>query len=175
MTCNLNDIDSDFHKKGNGGNVQDISNKSSIPPRHMELNGEYAGEFNDNHNSNTDCVQLSDPHAPRKWKRIEREPPVNGQPSNSQNPSEKKRTCKDGEADLPELQNKKVHVSKAKSSGNFNGGGCRAAPPRRMSLIVWNCRELGTLCTGKELERIVQEKDPSVVFMIRVPGFLAGG
>ena len=98
---------------------------------------------------------------------------MHSQPSNSQNPSEKKRTCKDGEADLPELQNKKVHVSKAKSSGNFNGGGCRAAPPRRMSLIVWNCRELGNLCTGKELERIVQEKDPSVVF--RVPGFLAGG
>ena len=33
--------------------------------------------------------------------------------SNLQNSSEKKRTRTDEEADLPELQNKKVHVSKA--------------------------------------------------------------
>jgi len=62
---------------------------------------------------NTDCGQLNDPHAPRKWKRIEREPHVHSQPSNLQNSSEKKRTRRYEEAVLPELQNKKVHVSKA--------------------------------------------------------------
>ena len=34
-----------------------------------------------------------------------------------------------------------------------------------MSLIVWNCRGLGNLRTGKELERMVRAKDPSVVFL----------
>ena len=34
-----------------------------------------------------------------------------------------------------------------------------------MSLIVWNCRGLRNLCTGKELERMVRAKDPSVVFL----------
>ena len=34
-----------------------------------------------------------------------------------------------------------------------------------MSIIVWNCRGLGNLRTGKELEVVTREKDPSVVFL----------
>ena len=34
-----------------------------------------------------------------------------------------------------------------------------------MSFIVWNCRELGNLRTGKELEVVIRAKDPSVVFI----------
>ena len=34
-----------------------------------------------------------------------------------------------------------------------------------MSLIVWNCRGLGNLRTGKELEVVIRAKDPSVVFL----------
>ena len=34
-----------------------------------------------------------------------------------------------------------------------------------MSLLVWNCRELGNLHTGKELEVLIRAKDPSVVFL----------
>ena len=34
-----------------------------------------------------------------------------------------------------------------------------------MSFIVWNCHELGNLCTGKEFEVVSQAKDPSVVFI----------
>ena len=34
-----------------------------------------------------------------------------------------------------------------------------------MSLIVWNCHELGNLCTGKELEVVIRAKDPSIVFL----------
>ena len=34
-----------------------------------------------------------------------------------------------------------------------------------MSFIVWNCHELGNLCTGKELEVMSRAKDPSVVFI----------
>ena len=113
LDMQFNDIDSVCHKKGNGGNVHVISSESLITPRRTELNGEKVGEFNESNNSNTDCGQLNDPHAPRKWKRIEREPHVHSQPSNLQNSSEKKRTRRDEEAVLPELQNKKVHVSKA--------------------------------------------------------------
>ena len=34
-----------------------------------------------------------------------------------------------------------------------------------MSLLVWNCRGLGNLRTGKELEVLIQAKDPSIVFL----------
>ena len=34
-----------------------------------------------------------------------------------------------------------------------------------MSIIVWNCRGLRNLCTGKELKVVTWEKDPSVVFL----------
>ena len=34
-----------------------------------------------------------------------------------------------------------------------------------MSLIVWNCCGLGNLRTGKELEVVIQAKDPPVVFL----------
>ena len=34
-----------------------------------------------------------------------------------------------------------------------------------MSLLVWNCRGLGNLRTGKELEVLIRAKDPSVVFL----------
>ena len=34
-----------------------------------------------------------------------------------------------------------------------------------MSLIIWNCRGLGNLHTGKELEVVIRAKDPSVVFI----------
>ena len=84
----FNDIDSVCHKKGNGGNVHVISSESLIAPRRTELNGEKAGEFNESNNSNTDCGQFSEPHAPRKWKRIEREPHVHSQPSLRKNGSE---------------------------------------------------------------------------------------
>lgn len=109
----LNDIDSDIHRKGNKGNVQDMDSKSSIPPRRTELIGEYEDEFNKNQNSTTDWVQLNEFHATRIWKRIECEPHVHNQSPNSQNPTKKKRSRKDGETDLPELQNKKINVWKA--------------------------------------------------------------
>lgn len=35
-----------------------------------------------------------------------------------------------------------------------------------MSLLFWNCHGLENLCTGKELEVVVQAKDPSVVFLV---------
>lgn len=34
-----------------------------------------------------------------------------------------------------------------------------------MNCIVWNCRELRNLRIEKELEEIIQEKNPSVVFI----------
>ena len=34
-----------------------------------------------------------------------------------------------------------------------------------MSLIVWNCRRLGNLRTGKELKVVIWAKDPSVMFL----------
>ena len=34
-----------------------------------------------------------------------------------------------------------------------------------MSLLVWNCCGLRNLCTEKELEVVIQTKDPSVVFL----------
>ena len=34
-----------------------------------------------------------------------------------------------------------------------------------MSLLVWNCRELENLRIGKELEVLIQTKDPFVVFL----------
>ena len=38
---------------------------------------------------------------------------MHSQPPSSHDPTEKKRACKDEEADLPELQNKKILISKA--------------------------------------------------------------
>ena len=37
-----------------------------------------------------------------------------------------------------------------------------------MSFIVWNCRGLGNLRTGKELEVVIRAKDPSVVFLAEI-------
>ena len=34
-----------------------------------------------------------------------------------------------------------------------------------MSLLVWNYRRLGNLCTGKELGELVWAKDSSVMFI----------
>ena len=34
-----------------------------------------------------------------------------------------------------------------------------------MSLLVWNCHGFGNLHTGKELEELIQAKDPTVVFL----------
>ena len=34
-----------------------------------------------------------------------------------------------------------------------------------MSPLVWNCRRLGNLRTGKELEVLIRAKDPSVMFL----------
>ena len=34
-----------------------------------------------------------------------------------------------------------------------------------MSCIAWNCRGLGNLRTGRELVKIIQAKDPSIVFL----------
>ena len=34
-----------------------------------------------------------------------------------------------------------------------------------MSCLIWNCRGLGNLRTGRELVDIIQAKDPSVVFL----------
>ena len=48
---------------------------------------------------------------------------------------------------------------------NVNGGGCSAAPPITMSLLVWNSRRLGNLHTCKELEVLIRAKDPFVVFL----------
>ena len=36
-----------------------------------------------------------------------------------------------------------------------------------MSCLVWNCRELGNLRTGKELGELIQTKYPSVVFIAK--------
>lgn len=36
-----------------------------------------------------------------------------------------------------------------------------------MSFLVWNCRRLGNLRTGKELEVVLQAKDPSAVFITK--------
>ena len=41
----------------------------SVPPSHTKLKGEYLGPINANQNSST-----SDPHVPRKWKRLKRGP-----------------------------------------------------------------------------------------------------
>ena len=109
----FNGINSVMNKKGNGDNVQVIDSKSSITPRRIEFIGDYEEEVNENQNSNTDRVQLSEFHATRKWKRIEREPHVHSQPPSSHDPTEKKRARKDEEANLPELRNKKILVSKA--------------------------------------------------------------
>ena len=109
----FNGIDSDMNEKGNGDNVQVINSKSLITPRRSEFIGDYEEELNENQNSNTNRVQLSEFHATRKWKRIEHEPHVHSQPPSSHDPPEKKRARKDEEADLPELQNKKILVSKA--------------------------------------------------------------
>lgn len=35
-----------------------------------------------------------------------------------------------------------------------------------MSFLVWNCRGLGNLRTGRELVEIIQAKDPSIVFLV---------
>ena len=37
--------------------------------------------------------------------------------------------------------------------------------PITMNCLVWNCRRLGNLHTGKELGEIVQAKDLSIVFI----------
>ena len=34
-----------------------------------------------------------------------------------------------------------------------------------MSLLVWNCRGLGNLHTGKELKLLIRAKDLSIVFL----------
>ena len=34
-----------------------------------------------------------------------------------------------------------------------------------MSCLAWTCRELGNLCTGRELIEIIRAKDPIVVFL----------
>ena len=36
-----------------------------------------------------------------------------------------------------------------------------------MNLLVWNCRGLGNLRTGKELGKIIQAKDPAIVFLAK--------
>ena len=36
-----------------------------------------------------------------------------------------------------------------------------------MSCIVWNCRELGNLRTGRELVEIIQAKDPITMFLAK--------
>ena len=36
-----------------------------------------------------------------------------------------------------------------------------------MSYLVWNCRELGNLRTGKELVELIWAKDPSMVFLFK--------
>nr|POF11059.1 hypothetical protein CFP56_13575 [Quercus suber] len=98
----------DMHKKGNRDNVQDMDSKSLIPPHHTELIGEYEEELNENQNTITDRVQLSEFHATRKWKRIERKPHMHSQSPNLHDPTEKKRARKDGETGLQQ--------------GGFNGG-----------------------------------------------------
>ena len=50
-------------------------------------------------------------------------------------------------------------------STKLNGGGCLIALPSTMSLLVWNCRGLGNLHTGKELELLIRAKDLSIVFL----------
>ena len=35
-----------------------------------------------------------------------------------------------------------------------------------MNCIVWNCRRLGNLHTGKELGEIIRVKNPSVMFIV---------
>ena len=35
-----------------------------------------------------------------------------------------------------------------------------------MSCLVWNCHELGNPCTVNELAKMVQAKDPSVIFLV---------
>ena len=44
------------------------------------------------------------------------------------------------------------------------GGGWLLALPEAMSLLFWNCRGLGNPRTENELVRLIQAKDPSVVF-----------
>ena len=34
-----------------------------------------------------------------------------------------------------------------------------------MICLIWNCRGLGNLCTEKELVKIIQAKDLSIVFI----------
>ena len=46
------------------------------------------------------------------------------------------------------------------------GGDCGAAPPKAISLIMWNCRGLGNLVTKKELGDLTRAKDPSAVFIV---------
>ena len=36
-----------------------------------------------------------------------------------------------------------------------------------MSLLVWNCRELGNLRTEDQLTDFVWAKDPSIVFLVK--------
>ena len=93
--------------------MQAMDSNSLISPSRTEFIGDYEGKLNENQNSITDRGQLSEIYATRKWKRIEREPHVHSQPPSSHDPTEKKRARKDEEADLPELQNKKILVSKA--------------------------------------------------------------
>ena len=35
-----------------------------------------------------------------------------------------------------------------------------------MNCLVWNYHGLGNLCTGRELGKIIQAKDPSIMFIV---------
>ena len=50
-------------------------------------------------------------------------------------------------------------------STKINGGGCPAALPGTMSLLVWNCHGLGNLHTRKELKVLIQAEDLSIMFL----------
>ena len=47
-----------------------------------------------------------------------------------------------------------------------NGGGCPTAPPTTMKIISWNCCGLGNPWAVRDLNKLIQQKVPNLVFLM---------
>lgn len=127
----LNDIDSDILNVEIRGNISDAITPNLITPTHMELNGEIIGgitqsvppshtELKGEYLGTIDANQVSsssDPHVPRKWKRLEPGPHALDASPNTKITKKKKnkRNRDDGGTDQRELPCKKMQLSMSES------------------------------------------------------------